>query len=108
MKKQKMTLFLINPDKQTWRYIRDVQPDALSKGEGAALKELCPKYANELQQGDWLILAERNGTQYRASYRASYEEWLLKERPQAPYYIDVAEMDERLMFVEILQDGTQI
>ncbi|MDF2653486.1 MAG: hypothetical protein K0Q73_9291, partial [Paenibacillus sp.] len=69
---------------------------------------LCPNYLNELRRGDELFLAEKAGNQYRASYRASYEDWLQNDHPEAPFYIDIAEMEERHMFVEILQEGTEI
>jgi hypothetical protein len=76
--------------------------------ENNELLELCGKYKKELQDGDWLFLAEKlpNGM-LRPLTRCTYAKWMLEDeeyKDEEPFYIDSAEADERGMFDRVVNE----
>lgn len=58
------------------------------------LKRFCLLYDEDLKNGKWIFVASKVGNMYEAIKRASYSDYDIED----PYYIDVAEWDERVLF----------
>lgn len=96
------TVCLVDFNKNDFKIVGKIDPSLTKdfKKLSEVLLEYCEKYSKELKNDLWLFVAtkEPDGS-YRAEYRATYAEWMVNENcDEKPYYIDVAESDERYMF----------
>lgn len=66
------------------------------------LRPYCDQYSEELKVGKLIFLTTENDGDLQAQYRASYGDWI-EEHEDYPYYFDVAEHDERVMFECIIK-----
>lgn len=89
---------LVDLDKKVFKEVGKINPlseDRLFE----MLVKYCDKYHEELKSGFWLFVATKypDGT-YEAKFRATYDEAVEEGFSDKPYYIDVAEHDERVLF----------
>lgn len=85
-----MDILLVDLRKRGYRKVGKTEWSTIEED----LLRFCELYANELKDGKWLFVASGSKYLYKAEYRATYSDYDLSE----PYYIDVAENDERVMF----------
>lgn len=93
-------LFMVHIGNETFRCLGL----ALVESEESFLTELANTHQEQMVAGHWIFLAEKCGDIYKAEHRASHESWMLED-PQNkgnPYYVDVAEHDERVLFHRIV------
>jgi len=75
------------------------------------LKPFLLQYQEQMKVNDlWLVLGEYQPFQegYVACYRASYSDNISDKEGTLPFYVDVAEHDERVLFDSIANEGKGI
>lgn len=96
-------LFKLDFTSKTYKRLGTIEIND-TKNIEVQLIPVCKKYQQDIKEGQWLYVAVKCQNGILPMYRATYTE-TDEESNELPYYIDVAEYDERVMFCQLVKEG---